>query len=177
MHLYDLMENSTAAHSTEVRLSIRDSLKDDLFHFTIEDNGCGMSPELLARATDPYTTSRTTRKVGLGLPLIKLNTERCDGATSISSTAGVGTRLEFHFRHSHIDRPPMGDLAGSLVLFLAAHPDLHFVISYTTDVDSFTLDTDDLRDALGAAAVSNIHVMTYLKEIINQNLVAIHANE
>ena len=60
MHVYDLMENSTAANSTEVRLTIRDSLKDNIFHFVIEDNGKGMSPEFLAKVTDPYTTSRTT---------------------------------------------------------------------------------------------------------------------
>ena len=75
MHVYDLMENSTAANAKDIKLTIVDSLKNNDFHFTIEDNGKGMSPEFLAKVTDPYTTSRTTRKVGLGLPLIKMNTE------------------------------------------------------------------------------------------------------
>ena len=70
MHVYDLMENSTAANAKDIKLTIVDSLKNNDFHFTIEDNGKGMSPEFLAKVTDPYTTSRTTRKVGLGLPLI-----------------------------------------------------------------------------------------------------------
>ena len=95
MHVYDLMENSTAANSSLVELTIKDSLKDNIYAFTIKDNGKGMTPEFLAKVTDPWTTSRTTRKVGLGLPLIKMNTENCGGGmkierptkTSISSTS------------------------------------------------------------------------------------------
>ena len=85
LHVYDLMENSTAANSTLVELTIRDSLKDNIYAFTIKDNGKGMSPEFLAKVTDPWTTSRTTRKVGLGLPLIKMNTENCGGGMKIES--------------------------------------------------------------------------------------------
>ncbi len=177
MHVYDLMENSTAAGSTLVSLTIRDSLKDNIFHFTIQDNGRGMSPEFLARVTDPYTTSRTTRKVGLGLPLIKMNTENCGGGMNITSQVGVGTRLEFWFQHNHWDRPPMGDLPGTLVLLLSAHQDIHFVITYTTDVDTFQLDTDELREALGDMSLNDIHIINYLREMITENLREIQANE
>ena len=121
MHVYDLMENSTAANAKDVKLTIVDSLKNNDFHFTIEDNGKGMSPEFLAKVTDPYTTSRTTRKVGLGLPLIKMNTEKCGGGMKLTSEVGVGTRLEFWFEHNNWDRPPMGDLPGTLVMLLSAH--------------------------------------------------------
>ncbi len=177
MHVYDLMENSTAADSTLVSLTIRDSLKDNIFHFTIQDNGRGMTPEFLARVTDPYTTSRTTRKVGLGLPLIKMNTENCGGGMNITSQVGVGTRLEFWFQHNHWDRPPMGDLPGTLVLLLSAHQDIHFVITYTTDVDTFQLDTDELREALGDMSLNDIHIINYLREMITENLREIQANE
>ena len=177
MHVYDLMENSTAADSTLVSLTSRDSLKDNIFHFTIQDNGRGMTPEFLARVTDPYTTSRTTRKVGLGLPLIKMNTENCGGGMNITSQVGVGTRLEFWFQHNHWDRPPMGDLPGTLVLLLSAHQDIHFVITYTTDVDTFQLDTDELREALGDMSLNDIHIINYLREMITENLREIQANE
>ena len=177
MHVYDLMENSTAANSKDVKLTIRDSLKDNDFHFTIEDNGKGMSPEFLAKVTDPYTTSRTTRKVGLGLPLIKMNTENCGGGMKLTSELGVGTRLEFWFQHNHLDRPPMGDLAGSLVMLLSAHEDIHFVITYQTDQDEFVLDTDELKEALDGMSLNDIHIINYLKEMINENLKAIGANE
>ena len=177
MHVYDLMENSTAANSTEVRLTIRDSLRENVFHFVIEDNGKGMSPEFLAKVTDPYTTSRTTRKVGLGLPLIKMNTENCGGGMKLTSELGKGTRLEFWFQHDHWDRPPMGDLPGTLVMLLSAHEDIHFVISYRTDEDEFVLDTDELKEALDGMSMNDIHIFKYLKEMIGENLKEIKANE
>ena len=177
MHIYDLMENSTAANSKDVVLTIVDSLKDNVFHFTIEDNGKGMTPEFLAKATDPYTTSRTTRKVGLGLPLIKMNSENCGGGRKISSELGVGTRLEFWFQHDHWDRPPMGDLAGTLVMLFAAHEDIHFIVTYRTDEDEFTIDTNEVKEALDGMSINDIHIINYLKEMISENLKEIHANE
>ena len=157
MHVYDLMENSTAANAKDVKLTIVDSLKNNDFHFTIEDNGKGMSPEFLAKVTDPYTTSRTTRKVGLGLPLIKMNTEKCGGGMKLTSEVGVGTRLEFWFEHNNWDRP--------------------FVITYRTDEDEYVLDTDELKEALDGMSMNDIHIINYLKEMIRENLAAIHANE
>ena len=90
LHVYDLMENSTAANSSLVELTIKDSLKDNIYAFTIKDNGKGMTPEFLAKVTDPWTTSRTTRKVGLGLPLIKMNTE-----TGFSTPAAIFASIAF----------------------------------------------------------------------------------
>lgn len=177
MHVYDLMENSTAAGAKDIKLTIVDSLEHDDFHFTIEDNGRGMTPEFLARVTDPYTTSRTTRKVGLGLPLIKMNTENCDGGMHIESEPGRGTRLEFWFRHSHWDRPPMGDLAGTLVMLFSGHEDIHFIVEYRTDRDTFTLDTNELHDALDGMSLGDVHIMQYVKEMIQENLHEIGANE
>ena len=177
MHVYDLMENSTAADSTEVKLTIRDSLKDNIFHFVIEDNGRGMSPEFLARVTDPYTTSRTTRKVGLGLPLIKMNTENCGGGIDLTSQVGKGTRLAFWFQHNHLDRPPMGDLAGWLVMLVTQHEDIHFIITYTTDDGEFVFDTDEVKEALGGMSMNDVTIVGYLKEMVASNLEEIHANQ
>ena len=177
MHVYDLMENSTAANSSEVRLTIRDSIKDNDFHFVIEDNGKGMSPEFLARVTHPYTTSRSTRKVGLGLPPIKMNTENCGGGMKLTSQVGVGTRLEFWFQHNHWDRAPMGDLAGTLVMLVSQHEDIHFIITYTTDDGEFIFDTDEIKEALGGMSMNDITIVRYLKEMVKENLAEIHANE
>ena len=177
MHVYDLMENSTAANSKDVKLTIRDSLKDNDFHFTIEDNGKGMSPEFLAKVTDPYTTSRTTRKVGLGLPLIKMNTENCGGGMKLTSELGKGTRLEFWFQHDHWDRPPMGDLAGWLVMLVSQHEDIHFIITYVTDEGEFVFDTDEVKVALDGMSMNDVSIMDYLKEMVRENLAEIKAND
>ena len=170
MHVYDLMENSTAANAKDIKLTIVDSLKNNDFHFTIEDNGKGMSPEFLAKVTDPWTTSRTTRKVGLGLPLIKMNTENMGGGMNIESEVGKGTVLNFWFQHDHIDRPPMGDLAGSLVMLFSAHEDIHFIYTHITDDGEFVFDTDEVKEALDGIPMNDVHIMKYLKEMIQENL-------
>ena len=176
MHVYDLMENSTAANSTEVKLTIRDSLKDNIYAFTIEDNGKGMTPEFMAKVTDPYTTSRTTRKVGLGLPLIKMNTENCGGGMKLQSEVGKGTRLDFWFQHNHWDRPPMGDLAGTIVMLCAAHEDIHIIYKHITDEGEFVFDTDEIHEALDGMSMNDVKVMGWLKDMVHENLEAIHYN-
>ena len=176
MHVYVLMENSTAANSTEVKLTIRDSLKDNIYAFTIEDNGKGMTPEFMAKVTDPYTTSRTTRKVGLGLPLIKMNTENCGGGIKLQSEVGKGTRLDFWFQHNHWDRPPMGDIAGTIVMLCAAHEDIHIIYKHITDEDEFVFDTDEIHEALDGMSMNDVKVMGWLKDMVQENLEAIHYN-
>lgn len=177
MHVYDLMENSTAANSTEVSLTIRDSIKDNIYAFTIIDNGKGMTPEFMAKVTDPYTTSRTTRKVGLGLPLIKMNTENCGGGMKLQSEVGKGTRLDFWFQHNHWDRPPMGDLAGTIVMLCAAHEDIHIIYKHITDQDEFVFDTAEIHEALDGMSMNDVKVMGWLKDMIQENLEEIGYND
>ena len=176
MHVYDLMENSTAANSSLVKLTIRDSLKDNVYAFTIEDNGKGMSPEFLAKVTDPYTTSRTTRKVGLGLPLIKMNSENCGGGMKIESAVGKGTTLNFWFQHNHWDRPPMGDLSGTIVMLCAAHQDIHIIYRHITDEGEFVFDTDEIHEALDGMDMNDVKVYNWLKDMVQENLEEIHYN-
>lgn len=177
LHVYDLMENSTAANAKDITLTIKDSVQDNVFDFTIEDNGKGMSAEFLARVTDPYTTSRTTRKVGLGLPLIKMNTENCSGGMNITSELGKGTTLHFWFEHNHWDRPPMGDLSGTLVMLVSQHEDIHFVIRYITDQGEYVFDTDEVKEALDGMSMNDLAVVRMLKEMVEENLKEIGANE
>jgi len=177
LHVYDLMENSIAANAKDIFLTIKDSLKDNIYHFTIVDNGKGMTPEFIARVTDPYTTTRTTRKVGLGLPLIKMNTENCGGGMRLASEVGKGTTLEFWFRHNHWDRPPMGDLVGTIVMLITQHEDIHFVYRHITDRDEFVLDTDEVKEALGGMSMNDLAIISYLKEMVAENLKEIGAND
>lgn len=177
MHVYDLMENATEAQSTVLFLNIEDLLSQNLFRFTIEDNGKGMSPEFLSMVADPYTTSRTTRKVGLGIPLVKMNCERCDGGMLVKSQVGKGTVLTFWFRHDHWDRPPMGDLPGDLVMFLSQHEDVHIVVTYTTDNGRYVLDSEELKEALDGMSMNDNSIIRFVKEMVAWNLVRIGANE
>lgn len=177
MHVYDLLENSIAAKASLIELTIKDSLKENVYAFTIKDNGKGMSKEFLAKVTDPWTTTRTTRKVGIGLPLIKMNTENCGGGMDIESELGVGTVLNFWFQHDHLDRPPMGDLAGTIVMLCAQYQDIHFIYKHITDEGEYVFDTDEIKEALDGMSMQDVAIMKYLKEMILENLNEIKYND
>ncbi len=170
LHVYDLLENSIAANATLIELTIRESVKDNIYSFTIKDNGKGMSPEFLKKVTDPWTTTRTTRKVGIGLPLIKMNTELCGGGMKIESELGKGTTLDFWFQHNHLDRPPMGDLAGTIVMLCSQYQNIRFIYKHITDVDEFVFDTDEIKEALDGMSLQEVSIMKYIKEKIEENL-------
>lgn len=173
LHIYDLLENSIAANATLIYLTINDSKTDNVYAFTIEDNGRGMSREFLAKVTDPWTTTRTTRKVGMGLPLIKMNTENAGGGTQIESEEGKGTTLKFWFQHNHIDRPPMGDIAGTIVMLCSQYQSIHFIYKHITDSGEYIFDTEEVKEALDGISIQEISVMRYLKEMIVENLIEI----
>ena len=177
LHVYDLMENSIAAKASLIELTIIDSLKDNIYSFMIKDNGKGMSQDFLAKVTDPWTTTRTTRKVGIGLPLIKMNTELCGGGMNIESEVGKGTTLGFWFQHDHIDRAPMGDLAGTIVMLCAQHEEIHYIYRHITDEGEYTFDTDEVKEALDGMSMNDINIIKYLKEMIQENLKEIGFNE
>jgi hypothetical protein len=177
LHVMDLLQNSTVVDSKLITLDIKDSIKENIFKFTITDDGRGMSKELLSRVTDPYSTTRTTRKVGLGLPLIKMNSENCGGGFNIESQLGKGTKLCFWFEHNHLDRPPMGDLAGVFVLTLAQNEEIRFILNYQTDIDTFVFDTLEVKEALDGMSLNNMDIIKMLREMIEENLKEIKAND
>lgn len=177
LHILDLLQNSTVVNSTLITLDITDSIKENIFKFCITDNGKGMSKEFLEKVTDPYRTTRTTRKVGLGLPLIKMNSEQCNGGFDIQSQLDKGTKLTFWFEHNNIDRPPMGDLAGAFVLTIAQNEEIQFILTYKTDKDIFTFDTQEIKEALDGISLNNNDVIKMLREMIEENLKEIEANE
>ena len=170
MHIMDIIQNSVRAEASLVQLEIIESQKDDLFSIGIIDDGFGMSDEVLARAIDPFFTTRTTRKVGLGLSLLKQNAEQTGGRMDISSKEGVGTELKAVFSHSHLDRPSLGDVAGTMVLLVGANPEMDFFYKHTSDIGEYVFDTKEIKEVLDGVSVSDPEIMKYLKEMIKENL-------
>ena len=121
MHIMDIAQNSISASADIIEVEISENAETDLYQIVISDNGKGMTAEYAARVTDPYVTSRTTRKVGLGLPLLKQNAERTGGSMTIKSTVNKGTIVTAKFSLCNFDRPPLGDIAGTMVLLAAAN--------------------------------------------------------
>ena len=127
------------------------------------------------KVIDPYVTSRTTRKVGLGLPLLLMNAERTGGHLTIISQTGKGTEVEALFIYDNIDRLPLGDIAGTIVLLASANPTIEFIYKHTVDGEEYIFDTREIKEALDEVSISDNHIFKYLKEMINENLQEIKA--
>ena len=160
MHIMDILQNSTRAKATEIGLDVfLDSAKDTLT-LVFKDNGCGMDEEMVKNVINPFFTTRTTRKVGLGLPLLKQNTEMTGGSMNIESKVGVGTTVTAVFGLSHIDTPPMGDLAGTMVLTISANPDIRFLFHYKRDEEvDYLLDTNEVYEILDGMSIQDPEVI------------------
>ena len=167
-HILDIAHNAVSANATEVNLSIRET--DALIHILISDNGCGMSAETLQRVADPFFTSRNTRKVGLGIPLLLQNARQTGGDVSITSHPGRGTSVSAFFVPSHIDCPPWGDLPASIALLFTGHPKVHWGYHHHKDDLSFTLHSNDICQMLNDIPLSHPRVVKWLCEMIGENL-------
>ncbi len=175
LHILDLVENSTRAKSCNVLISIVEDVSCDKYTLTLTDDGSGMDEEQRQKATNPFYTSRTTRKVGLGLPLIQMNAEKTGGSFSLTSKLGGGTTLEAKFVMSHPDRLPLGEIDEVLVLLAVGLPMLRLVYRHITAVGEYRFDTEELREIMGNLEHCNLAVRKFLKEMILENLREIKA--
>lgn len=170
MHIMDIIQNSIVANATEIQIDIVENIVDDLLEIVIKDNGKGMNAEMVKQVTDPYCTSRTTRKVGLGIPLLKQMAELTGGSLIIQSEVNKGTMLDARFAHSSIDRQPLGDIAGTIVLTASAHPEINFIYTHVINNQSYCFDTREVKEILGDVPISNPEIIRYLREMIKENL-------
>lgn len=170
LHLLDIAENSVTAGAKRVDLTVREDIDNDRLTVVVLDNGKGMDQDLLARVTDPFVTSRTTRKVGLGIPLLKAAAESCRGYLCIDSTPGQGTRLEAEFQRSHIDRMPLGDLAGTMLTLLVAFPQVRWVFDYSVDGRRLLFDSEPIIRELGDVPVTEPSILTFLKGMLHEGI-------
>lgn len=174
LHIMDIIQNSIVAEASCIEIELIENKAENIYSISIIDNGKGMTAEMLANVTDPYCTSRTTRKVGLGIPLFKQNAERAGGSLTISSELGKGTLLKAVFQHDNLDRPMMGDIAGVIVLTAAANENIRFVYTHKTESGEYVFDTEEIKEALDGMRMNQPEVIRYLKEMIKENLTEIH---
>lgn len=170
LHLMDIAENSVAARAKTIHIEVEEDLAADRLWMCVRDDGCGMDAEMVRRVCDPFVTSRTTRKVGLGIPLLKAAAEACNGWLQIQSEPGVGTRLEVLFQRSHIDRMPLGDVAATWFTLLISHPDVHWVYRYIVDAAEFVFDDAQVKEALGDVPLTEPDILAYLREMIESGV-------
>ena len=170
MSIQDSAENSVRAKASLIGISVAADRAADTLTVVITDDGCGMTPEQAARVEDPFFTTRTTRKVGLGVPFFKQAALGTGGSFHIRSEVGKGTEVTAVFRLDSIDRMPMGDLCGTLHTLITFHPDTDFLCEYRVDGRGFTLDTRQFREILGGVPLNEPEVSQYIREYLEENI-------
>lgn len=172
LHLLDLAENSIRAEATVVQVTVEESPEKNLLRITIVDNGKGMSPEFLESVKSPFSTTRTTRKVGLGIPLMKATAERSGGSLAIDSTLGEGTTISTELEYNHIDRPPLGRVEDTIVSLMSFHHgiDIHFTYRYEAKV--FEFHTEEIKDIYSDLDYYPTEVLAWVKTYLLENMEA-----
>jgi len=145
LHILDIVENSIRARAKKIEIKIIKDKKRDLLNVEIIDDGEGMDEKTLKNVLDPFFTTRNTRKVGLGLPLLAQSAEESGGSIKIKSKPGKGTKVKATFGYSHIDRRPLGDIYESLKVLITANPDINFIYEYREDGVSYHLNTKGIK--------------------------------
>jgi len=170
LNILDLVENSIKAKASFIEISLDESTIDDILALKIMDNGQGMDNDFARSIKSPFVTTRTTRRVGLGIPFIRQITEMCEGEFNIASEKGKGTKLEAVMKNSHIDRPPIGDIAGAIHSLIVLNPDIDFKFTYKKDNNNYSIDSREWKEVLGEVPINSLEVQKLLKKDINEGL-------
>ena len=168
LNVMDVAQNSVRAEASLVFITVEESDKNDSLLITIEDNGCGMTEEQVSQVIDPFFTTRTTRKVGLGVPLFKLSAEQTGGSFEIRSTLGEGTVTAARYVKSHVDMTPLGDINSTIEILIRCNPQIDFVFTRTNDNGSFTLDTRELRAVLEGVSLDTPDVTEWIRQYLEE---------
>ncbi len=172
LNILDIAENSVKAGAKLTEIIIEEA--EETLTLIIRDNGSGMTDEVLQSVTNPFYTTRTTRKVGMGLPLLKLEAEMTGGTLSIESRYYLeypdnhGTRVTAVFYKNHIDCVPLGDVVESIITLIQGHPDTDFLFVHKNDKKEVSLDTRELREVLEDVPLNTYEVISWIRENLNE---------
>ena len=170
LFLLDIVENAINAASSLIEVTINEDDKADTISMIIKDNGKGMDEETVQKAIDPFFTTRTTRKVGLGLSLLKQTCEACDGSFVITSQLNQGTKIQVTFKKSHIDTPPLGNMADTITSILSYSGINGFTYKHIYNGSEFVFDLDEVRQILDGVSIQEVSVLTFIKEYTENNI-------
>ena len=171
LNILDIAQNSIKAEATVINIEVIESAVNNILSIKISDNGCGMDKDFLDKVCDPFVTTRTTRKVGLGIPLLKSSAEGCDGEFKISSQKNVGTEVFASFALNHLDRVPLGDMAQTIITLITFNEKIKYIYKHVTDKGEFIFDTEEIKKVLGDDISLNVpDVLNWINDYINENL-------
>ncbi len=168
LHILDIVENSTRAGATLVEITLIEDRENDLLTLKVMDDGRGMNKSLLKKARDPFTTTRTTRRVGMGISLLEQAVIEAQGELKISSRPGKGTEIIATFKASHIDRKPIGDLGSTVTTLITGNPRIDFIIRTKIGGEEVQLNTSEIKAGLEDVSITNPLVLNHIREFFNK---------
>ncbi len=177
LHILDICQNSIKANATLIKIIINEDISQNVFSIIIEDNGCGMNEKTLSEVADPFFTTRTTRKVGMGVSLFKMAAEMADGDFVITSAINSGTKVKALFKHDHIDRAPLGTIEDTIGILVLNEAEIDIYYEHNYDGKNYVLDTREIRKVLDGIPFTNYDVIMWIKNNIKEGILDIHKEE
>jgi Histidine kinase-, DNA gyrase B-, and HSP90-like ATPase len=170
LHILDIVENSTRAGAKKVFITLIEDTARETMSLEIRDDGAGMTEETISKVADPFFTTKTVRKVGLGIPMFAQAVESTDGKLTIESRAGEGTRVAAEFKLHHIDRQPLGDMGSTLVTLIAGNTDVEFIYRHRHDGREYLFDTRDIKKEIENVPINHADVLNFIRKHIHEGL-------
>lgn len=168
LHILDIAQNSIRAKAKVIKILVAQNTFTDRLVIVISDDGCGMSPKYVAQVVSPFTTERTTRSVGLGLPLLAEAAERCGGEMIVSSKERVGTHVYVVMSLSHIDRQPLGSMSDTIISLICQKQECDIFYQRIVDASEFILSTKQVKMHLEDVPIIEPQVLMWLKDYIDE---------
>jgi hypothetical protein len=176
LNILDIVQNSIRAKADEISIEINESLSSDLYRISVRDNGTGIPEEILQDITDPFITTRTKRRMGLGLALLKYHAELTGGGLEIGSQVGKGTSVTATFSHKHFDRQPLGDIVSVLIMLIASNPVIEFIYSHKTEKGEYRFSSKETKEYLEVDTLFERNLIEEIGWMIGENLNEISAS-
>ncbi len=169
-HILDIAENSVRAEATKIEILLSINTEVNVMKISFVDDGMGMSEEVLEKVKDPFFSTRNTRRIGMGIPLLMQNSEMANGTVTIASRQGEGTIVVATFEYDDLDCPPLGNVADSIYFLSTSHPEVRIVFDYKYNEVSYTWDTDAINQTLDGVPINHHKVKDALMELLESNL-------
>ena len=169
LHILDIVENSVAAQADKIEIRITEDKKNDLLSVEIIDNGIGMDKETKKKVLDPFYTSKTVRRFGLGLPLLSEAAKAANGRLSLESKKGEGTKVKADFQYTHIDRKPLGDMGQTIITLVVGNPEINLIYVHKKNSHTYILDTRKLKAQLKEAPLNSLDGIRMIKEDLKKD--------
>ena len=173
LNVLDIAQNSVRAGESLVRIKLDEDREKETLMISVADDGCGMTEEQVKSVTNPFFTTRTTRKVGLGIPFFKMAAEATGGSLTIHSTPGKGTETRAFFHTGHIDMLPVGNMAETVEMLITMNPDMDFLYVHSVGNEQFTLDTREIKAGLEDVPINSPEVASFIKETLAEGEAAL----